>query len=53
MSELVLTAVLNGDTDYGKKLCEEVNKVSKQDVADLFKDKFSLSAGSVFVVSVN
>lgn len=36
MSELVLTAAVKGDPDYGKKLCAEISTVTREELCETF-----------------
>ena len=36
MSEIVLTAAVNGDPDYGKKLCVEIGQVTRTELLEVF-----------------
>ena len=36
MSEIVLTAAVKGDPDYGKKLCAEIATVTRQELIEVF-----------------
>ena len=39
MSELILTATVHGDPDYGKKLCKEIESVSVKELVSVFSSK--------------
>ena len=53
MSEIVLTSVVNGDPDYGKKLCAEIATVTRQELIDVFYSNLCSSNSTSISIYAN